>query len=620
MACRLLASLIVGTVLAGSAHAQNVTWTAGTGTWSVGGPGWSSDNWTSGTAVFLASNQGTVTVSGSVAPLAMSVNGVSGTAANFTFTGGTIASTGNMSFATTSNRDATATLASNVSTAGTTLVTNGTNSIGTVTQQGNYISTSAADGAFRVGGGEATVATWTVSSGTLSVVAMTDAQNFVNVGFSTGSRGTLDVNGGTAYFRRIQLGRSTNSGTGTLKLQAGALALTSLQSANNLGTYSFELSGGTLRPYDGALTIGNATAANNFFDITLTGSNATITTSNVLGSRNTVSIYSAIKESGGSQGLAFTGTSVGTSINLYGAATYTGETTVGTVQLRLFNQNALGGTTLNWTGVGAMVFDSSVSGNAFTFGGLKGNRALALQNNAGTPAPITLSVGANNQSTAYSGILSGSGSLRKVGSGTFALGAANTFTGATSIDAGTLQVNGSLSASSAVTVASAATLAGSGTIGGPVSILAGGIVAPGTSPGTLTINNTFALAGTSLLDFELNPANTAIGGGINDLITGVTNLTLDGTLNISGAGDWTSVADNSSWRLFNYSGSLTDNGLTLGTTPSLGGGRSFQLNTATAGQVNIIVVPEPGAAIGAGIGIVVAALVGRRHRTASTRR
>jgi hypothetical protein len=328
--CLLCGAVLACGALSGAANAQNVTWTAGTGTWSVGGSGWSSGNWTSGTAVFLASNQGTVTVSGSVAPARMDVNGISGTPANFTFTGGTITSAGNMNFANTSNRDATVMLASNVSTAGTTLVTNGTNSIGTVTQQGNYISTLAADGAFRVGGGAATVATWTVSSGTLSAVAMTDAQNFVNVGFSTGSQGTLDVNGGTAYFRRIQLGRSTGTSTGTLKLQAGTLALTSLQSANDLGTYSFELSGGTLRPYDGTLTIGNATAANNFFGITLTGSNATITTNNATaGTRNSVVIYSVIKESGGSQGLTFTADGVGTAISLYGANTYTGETTVG---------------------------------------------------------------------------------------------------------------------------------------------------------------------------------------------------------------------------------------------------------------------------------------------------
>jgi fibronectin-binding autotransporter adhesin len=173
-------------------------------------------------------------------------------------------------------------------------------------------------------------------------------------------------------------------------------------------------------------------------------------------------------------------------------------------------------------------------------------------------------------------------------------------------------VNGSL-ANTAVSVASAAVLGGSGTIGGPVSILGGGIVAPGTSPGTLTVNNSFTLADTSILDFELNPTDFTVGGGINDLITGVTNLTLDGVLNISGAGDWTTIADNTSWRLFDYSGSLTNNALSIGTAPTLAAGQSFQIDTATTGQVNLVIVPEPSTALVAVVGAAVAALRWRRR-------
>ncbi len=52
----------------------------------------------------------------------------------------------------------------------------------------------------------------------------------------------------------------------------------------------------------------------------------------------------------------------------------------------------------------------------------------------------TLSVGSNNLSTTVSGMISGTGgSLNKVGTGTLTLSGTNTYTGGTTITAGTLQ-------------------------------------------------------------------------------------------------------------------------------------------------------------------------------------
>jgi formylglycine-generating enzyme len=73
-------------------------------------------------------------------------------------------------------------------------------------------------------------------------------------------------------------------------------------------------------------------------------------------------------------------------------------------------------------------------------GGLKGNQDLALP----TGGPAQLQVGSNNQSTIYGGVLSGTGTLTKVGSGTLTLAGANTYSGATAVLAGTLKVTGSL--------------------------------------------------------------------------------------------------------------------------------------------------------------------------------
>src|SRR5205814_165215 len=110
----------------------------------------------------------------------------------------------------------------------------------------------------------------------------------------------------------------------------------------------------------------------------------------------------------------------------------------------------------------------------------------------------TLTTGDLNDAT-YSGVISGiGGALTKQGSGTFTLSSASTYTGATTVSAGTLAVNGS--ATSAVTVNSSATLAGTGTITGNVSN--SGTVAPGNSPGVLTItgNYTQTTGGTLVIE------------------------------------------------------------------------------------------------------------------------
>src|SRR5262249_60982682 len=85
----------------------------------------------------------------------------------------------------------------------------------------------------------------------------------------------------------------------------------------------------------------------------------------------------------------------------------------------------------------------------------------------------------------------GPGGLIKQGSGVLSLSAANTYSGPTTVNAGTLSVNGSLLGS--VTVNSGGMLAGSGTIGGLA--VSGGTVAPGNSIGTLSIPGNFVQNG-----------------------------------------------------------------------------------------------------------------------------
>ena len=132
---------------------------------------------------------------------------------------------------------------------------------------------------------------------------------------------------------------------------------------------------------------------------------------------------------------------------------------------------------------------------------------------------------------------------------------------------------GSGTGTGAVTVLSGATLGGTGTIGGPVTV--NGALAPGNSPGTLTVSNSLATGSGAALQYQLGTSSdlTAISG----------NLTLGGTLNVADAGGFT----NTTYTLFTYGGTLLYNGLTIGTVPNTN--FTYTVSTNTIGQVNLVV-------------------------------
>jgi fibronectin-binding autotransporter adhesin len=256
-------------------------------------------------------------------------------------------------------------------------------------------------------------------------------------------------------------------------------------------------------------------------------------------------------------------------------------------------------------GVGGLGAVRSISGNnALTLLDGSGNGALGIDTN------ITVGVDADTLTATGFYHDSGSYGITKVGAGTLVLSDKSRYTGATQVNAGNLIVNGNISTSSLTTVKSGASLGGSGTVGA-LTVLNGATLAPGNSPGTLTVGGTLGLENLSILSFELNPTDTTVGGGINDLITGVTGLTLDGLLNVTACTGSFAGVTSGTWRLFDYSGSLTNNNLTLNTMPALDYGYSWFLDTATANQVNLTIVPEPGAVLLGGLGML--ALLRRRR-------
>ncbi len=101
--------------------------------------------------------------------------------------------------------------------------------------------------------------------------------------------------------------------------------------------------------------------------------------------------------------------------------------------------------------------------------------------------------------------IAGAGGLTKAGSGVLTLAAANTYSGATAVNAGTLLVTGSI-ASSAVGVASGATLAAPAR-SAPPTVAGGGMLSPGNGGvGTLHVAGGLTLASGAVTAIDVTPA------------------------------------------------------------------------------------------------------------------
>ncbi|MFZ4288163.1 autotransporter-associated beta strand repeat-containing protein [Variovorax sp. HJSM1_2] len=488
---------------------------------------------------------------------------------------------------------ATLTLAGNISGTGSLLLNAG----GTVALLGN----NSFSGGLDLGGATVVQANSASSlgTGTISIHDLAVLQtigSFVlpqNISWAGGPNGgSIDVQSGqTATLTGNQTGTTTFRKTG-----AGTLVV----AANTAYTGPLAVTGGSVQIGAGG-TLGTL------------GGSAAISAGTVLAfNRSDASTYGGVISGAGTVQQNGTGTT-----SLTAASTYTGGTSVTAGTLQIGNGGAAGSIVGNVTNNSQFAFNRS---DVYTYGGVVSGSGALQQNGSGTTVLTgnstytggttinagTLQLGnggtagtilgdtVNNgtlafnhsDSETYAGLVSGTGALLQTGgpSSVTTLTRNNSYTGATTVTSGALYVNGNQSAAiGATTVAASAVLGGTGTIGGNVALANDGILAPGSANGTggtLTINGNLGLNATSILRYSFG----ALGGVAQNSRTDVYgNLVLDGLIDVTTPVGGT--FDPGIYRIFNYSGTLTNNGLALGTVPAA---TTLALQTGIAGQINLI--------------------------------
>jgi len=534
----------------------------------------------------------------------------------------------------------------------------------------------------------------TISAGVLSVASIANGGSSSNLGASTNAATNLVINGGVLQYtgaaastdRLFSVGTSGGtldaSGTGALNFtntgdmgfnsQSGArtLTLTGTNTGNNTlaavigdnggatslvksGAGTWVLTGtntytGTTTISGGVLQVGSGSTTGSL------GSGAVINNGSLVVNRsNAITLANTISGSG-----SFTQAGAGTT-TLSGANSYTGATTInagvlnvtvlanggsssnigaatnaaenlvingGTLQYsgaadvstdRLFSVG-IGSAVIDVTGSGALNFTNTGS---MGFNGESGERNLLL---TGTNSGV-------NIIAAAIGDFGGATSVTIDGSATWLLTGANTYTGATTVSSGVLQIGGS-NLDSAIILGAHATLelnginarigslAGSGTVqnnsttaaalttgGNNTSTTFSGVIQDGgagalsivkTGSGTFTLTGANTYTGTTTISagvLQVGSGGTTgtLGSGAvtnnasliinrSDALTIANGISGSGSLTQAGAGTTTLTGDSS------YSGSTTINAGVLSVALLADGGSNSNLGASTSAATNLV--------------------------------
>lgn len=439
-----------------------------------------------------------------------------------------------------------------------------------------------------------------VSSGTLAIDSAIPF--FTSRAFTLAAGGgTFDVRGATsATLNGIIFGPGalTKAGTGTLTLTGvntytggtfvignGALAIssdTNLGAASGSVTLGDTSSSGTLI-FSGGSTFSTLRpfllgAGGGILD-TPAGSSVTLNGS-ISGSGNVTKLGAGTLTFGGSN-------------------SYSGATNVLAGVLRAGASNVFGGTpTVNVAG-GATL---DLNGFSQMVGSLSGTGAVTL-------GSATLTTGVDGSSSLFSGVISGSGSLVKAGGGTFTLAGANTYSGGTTVLGGTLAGNttslrGNITNNAVVLFDQnidgtyAGSMSGSGMLaktgGGNLTLTGANTYTGGTliEGGSLS-GTTASLRGTIVNNASLTidePSDTIFSGVLAG--SGSVFKTGGGTLSLSGL-------HSLSGRINVTGGTLVSNGF-LGGSVTIAPGATVRASGTIAGSVDVggslFAIPPPGSA------------------------
>ncbi len=404
------------------------------------------------------------------------------------------------------------------------------------------------------GAGTATT-NWTISQGTLQIgdggtsgSIIGDITNNATLAFDRSDISTFaGTISGTGAVNQVGTGTTILTGANTYSggttISAGVL---SVSADNNLGDAAGGLTfnGGVLQ-----VTGTSFTGTSRAIDLGPSGGGF-----DIVDAANSFTVSQALTGGGPLSKLG-----AGTLI-LTGDNSYSGGTTISAGTLQLGNSGTTGSISGNVVNNGTLAFDRS---NDMTLAGaISGSGAVVQQGSGST----TLS-GANSYSggttiaagrligqassfgtgdildnavlvfdqpvdAIFAAAINGSGSLIKTGLGNLNLTSDSTLNGATTIQAGKLSVNGSL-ASSTVTVLGGGALGGNGMVGA-TTLQAGGVIAPGNSIGTLTVNGNYVGAGGTLeieamLDGDTSPADKLVITGNTSGTTNVRVIALGGS-------------------------------------------------------------------------------------------
>ena len=454
------------------------------------------------------------------------------------------------------------------------------------------------------------------------IIDALDGAGTVGVGGKTGTAGlTIGANNGGGTF------------SGTLKntnTDGQAFSLTKIgtgtQTITGNSTYT-----GTTTVSEGTLRYVNATFANNRIYVVEAG--ATLEHVNSSGGQLSTGVITlngdgTFKKSGAD---TIQQTSAGSTISMDSGAlfhvaegTYRfGLTGIGDWSANLADLQVDSGAAFQGSAT-PTVFDALNGAGTAQFGG---GVTLGVDNGDGTFSGVI------QNDTTVNGDLTIRNAIVKTGTGTQTLSGDNTYTGTTTVSAGTLVINGNQTAATGnMTVVNGATLKGTGIVGAAETTISG-LHAPGESVGLQTFNGDLTYDSTAILEWEL-VENTEggrgttgfdginlLGSGTLDLGNAVLDLKFDSTgSNVDfGAVFWSQYRE---WEIFSGAGTL--NGV-FNSTLNVGADTNGAFANGTfavdysrgPGSVYITftAVPEPTTLLMFGMGIGMLG-IGRRRRKA----